>query len=275
MRDVPIGWLFAPPERAERLAMLLGTRAPIGLAELAALQTDVAMASAAHLRDRLCASLMPPPENCPVFAALAGWDGRYETGSAGALAFELVTARLIERLVPPATRAMLGAVRHGIELLGEQLDNLPPDRVVAALRTVLAKVRPEFRRLGDWGGAHRLRLAHPLARLPVIGKSWRGPGRGIDWPWPGSNETLLKAAHPPVGSRHATGFGSNARYIFDLSDPDANRLVILGGQDGVPGSAAFLDQAELFRRGACIEVPLNPDTARSRFRHLTVVTPWG
>ena len=41
----------------------------------------------------------------------------------------------------------------------------------------------------------------------------------------------------------------------------------------MPGSAAFLDQAELFRRGAYIEVPLNPDTARARFRHVTVVTP--
>ena len=143
---------------------------------------------------------------------------------------------------------MLGAVRHGIELLAEQLDDAPPDRVAAALRAALAEVRPEFRRLGDWGGAHRLRLAHPLARLPWIGRAWRG---AVDWSWPGGNETLLKAAHPPVRDRHATGIGSNARYVFDLSDPDANRLVILGGQDGVPGSAAFLDQAELFRRGVC------------------------
>ncbi|HEX2150672.1 MAG TPA: penicillin acylase family protein [Stellaceae bacterium] len=269
IRDVPIGWLFAPPERAERLAMLLGSRARIGLADLAALQTNVAAASAARLRDRLCAILMPPPEKCPVFAALAGWDGRYETGSAGALAFELVAARLIERLVPQSARAMLGAVRHGIELVAEQVDDVPPDRVAAALRAALAESRPEFRRLGDWGGAHRLHLAHPLARIPWIGRSWRG----IDWAWPGSNETLLKAAHPPVNGRHATRFGSNARYVFDLSDPDANRVVILGGQDGAPGSAAFLDQAELFRRGAYIEVPLNPETARARFRHVTVARP--
>ena len=272
MRDVPIGWLFAPPERAERLKMLLQRRARIGLADLTALQNDVVMASAARLRDRFCASLTPSPD-CPVFAALAVWDGGYETGSAGALAFELVAARLIERFVPRRERAMLGAVRHGIELLGEQLDNAPPEQVAAALRAAFAETRLEFRRLGNWGSAHRLRLAHPLTRLPWIGKSRSGTGRGVDWPWPGSNETLLKAAHPPVGGRHATGFGSNARYIFDLSDPDANRLVILGGQDGALGSAAFLDQAELFRRGAYIEVPLNPDTARARFRHSTVVMP--
>ena len=273
MRDVPIGWLFAPSERAERLKMLLQKTARIGLADLTALQNDVAMASAARLRDRFCASLTPSPTDCPVFAALAAWDGRYETGSAGALAFELVAAQLIERLVPRRERVLLGTVRHGIELLAQQLDNAPPEQVTAALRAALATARPEFRRLGNWGSAHRLRLAHPLARLPLLGKSWSGAGRGIDWGWPGSNETLLKAAHPPVAGRGTTGFGSNARYIFDLSDPDANRLVILGGQDGMPGSAAFLDQAELFRRGAYIEVPLTPGTARARFRYSTVVTP--
>src|SRR4051794_19380216 len=168
---------------------------------------------------------------------------------------------------------MLGAVRHGLELLAERLDHTPPDRVEAALRAALAVSRPAFRQFGDWGGAHRLRLAHPLARIPGIGRAWGGAGRRIDWGWPGSNETLLKAAHPPVGGRHATGFGSNARYIFDLSDPDANHLVILGGQDGAPGGAAFLDQAELFRRGVYIKVPLTPDTARTRFRHVTRVTP--
>jgi penicillin amidase len=270
MRDVPIGWLFAPSERAERLTMLLQGRARIGLTDLAALQDDVVMASAVRLRDRLCASLRPLPEGCPVFAALAAWNGGYETGSAGALAFELVAARLIERLVPRPQRTMLGAVRHGIELLAEQLDNVPPEQAAAALVAALAEARPEFRRLGNWGSAHRLRLAHPLARVPGLGRLWRG----IDWSWPGSNETLLKAAHPPVTGSSATGFGSNARYIFDLSDPDANRLVILGGQDGTPGSTCFLDQAELFRRGAYIEVPLNPETARQRFRYLMVVTPW-
>jgi penicillin amidase len=268
-RDTPIGWLFASPERAERLALLLRARPRLGPADLAAVQTDVVMASAVRLRDRFCARLTPPPKNCPVFAALIGWDGGYETGSAGALAFELVAARLVERLVPRATRMTLGTVRHGHELLDEQLDATPPERIGAALRTALAEVRPAFRRLGDWGGAHRLRLAHPLARLPGIGRRWGG----IDWPWPGGNETLLKSSHPPVTGQHATRFGSNAHYLFDLSDPDANHLVILGGQDGVPGSAAFLDQAELFRRGAYIAVPLNPKTARLRFQHATMVRP--
>ena len=51
------------------------------------------------------------------------------------------------------------------------------------------------------------------------------------------------------------------------------QTVTLGGQNGVPGSAAFVDQAELFRRGDYIEVPLNPETARARFAHCTVLQP--
>jgi penicillin amidase len=58
-----------------------------------------------------------------------------------------------------------------------------------------------------------------------------------------------------------------------MSDPDGNHLVLLGGQDGHPGSAAFLDQAELFRRGEYVTVPLNPETARARFPYRTVLQP--
>jgi penicillin G amidase len=126
-----------------------------------------------------------------------------------------------------------------------------------------------FGRLRHWGAAHRLRLAHPLGAIPALGRRYRF----IDCPWPGSNETVFKSAHGLVSGRHAAGYGSNARYVFDLSDLDANHLVLLGGQDGHPGSPAFLDQAELFRRGEYLSLPLKPETARARFAQSTVLRP--
>jgi penicillin amidase len=69
------------------------------------------------------------------------------------------------------------------------------------------------------------------------------------------------------------GLARLARYLFDMSDPDANHLVLLGGQDGVPGSPAFLDHAELFRRGEYVTVPLDPATAGARFPHSTILEP--
>ena len=103
----------------------------------------------------------------------------YETGSAGALAFELVAARLIERFVPRRERAMLGAVRHGIELLGEQLDNAPPEQVAAALRTRLPK--PARSSAGSATGAA------PIAFV------WRIR-------WPGSRGSASRGAAPGAAS---------------------------------------------------------------------------
>jgi penicillin G amidase len=264
---VPVGRFFSPPDRAERMAALLRGCERIGLAELAQLQADSDMPRLLQLRDRLSALLVPPPPNCPVFAAFAGWDGRYEADSPGALAFELVTARLVVGAVPPPRRRLYGAVWHGRRLLTEEVEGLPPEDLDAALRDAFTKARPAFRRFGTWGGAHRLCLAHPFGRLPGLGRRWRH----LDWPWPGSGETLLKSAHGLVTGRHAVSYGSNARYVFDLSDPDGNYLAILGGQDGAPESAAFLDQALLFRRGEYLAVPLDPATARARFPHTTLL----
>jgi penicillin G amidase len=83
----------------------------------------------------------------------------------------------------------------------------------------------------------------------------------------------MKAAHGPVQGPHTVGYGSNARYIFDLSDWDGNHLVLLGGQDGALDSAAFLDQVALFRRGDMMRVPLRPETARAIFPYRTRIEP--
>jgi penicillin amidase len=164
---------------------------------------------------------------------------------------------------------LYSAAWHGRRLLAEELAALPPERLAAALRATLAAVRPAFGRLRRWGDAHRLRLKHPLGLLPLFGRQFPG----CDWPWPGGSNTVFASAHAPATGRHAALYGSNARYLFDLSEPDANRVVILGGQDGVPGSAAFLDQAELFRRGEYVELPLDPATARRRFPHSSMLQP--
>jgi penicillin amidase len=73
----------------------------------------------------------------------------------------------------------------------------------------------------------------------------------------------MKTAHGPVRGRHNTLFGSDARYVFDLSDPDENHFVLLGGQDGWIGSTTFLDQLPLWQSGGYIQVPLRLEAARS------------
>jgi penicillin amidase len=264
-----LGWFFSPNDRAERLTALLRDRAAIGFTDLAALQRDVAMPFALALRDRFGAAHGPPPDADPVFDAFAAWDGMYDPHSPGALAFELVLAHLVMTVTPPARRALYNTVWHGRGLLAREIDALPSEQLSAAVQQAFAAARPAFSRLRDWGEAHRLRLAHPLGALPAIGRWYRY----VDWRWPGSSDTVFKSAHGLVTGQHPVAYGSNARYLFDMSDPDGNHLVLLGGQDGVPSSPAFLDQAELFRRGQYVTVPLNPETARATFPHSTTLEP--
>jgi penicillin G amidase len=267
--DIPLGWFFSPNDRAERLTALLSDGEAIGFAELAALQRDVTMPFALALRDRLCATHNAPTAADPIFDALCSWDGVYHPDSPGALAFELALAQLVAAVTPPSRRALYSAVWHGRRLLAREIDALSPEQLSAAVRQAFAAARPAFAGLRLWGEAHRLRLAHPLGALPAIGRRFRY----VDWPWPGCSDTVFKSAHGLVTGRHAVAYGSNARYLFDMSDPDGNHLVLLGGQDGVPGSPAFLDQAELFRCGEYVTVPLDPATARATFPHRTLLEP--
>jgi penicillin amidase len=266
--EIPVGWFFSPGERAERMTVLLRASERVGFAELAALQADVAAPVALLLRDRLCGAVTGAPGNA-VLEAMASWDGRYEPDSTGALAFELVMERLVQAITPERLRGFYAAVWHGRNLIAREIEALGPEQLSEAMRAAVADAGPVFGRLRHWGAAHRLRLAHPLGAIPALGRRYRF----IDCPWPGSNETVFKSAHGLVSGRHAAGYGSNARYVFDLSDLDANHLVLLGGQDGHPGSPAFLDQAELFRRGEYLSLPLKPETARARFAQSTVLRP--
>ena len=269
---VPVGWLFSLPDRAERLAALLQANPALGLEAIRLIQRDTLAASALSLRDRLCAAAPAAgarARGSDVLAALRAWDGRYETGSPGALAYELVLHALARRVTPPAHREVFGTVWSGRGLLARDIEAVAPERLGRLVLEAAAQAARGFRRFRVWGAVHRLRLAHPLGAVPLLGRRFRFADRG----WPGGNNTLLKSGHGLVAGRHRIGYGSNARYVFDLSDLDANRVVLLGDQDGAPGSAAFLDQAEMFARGDYIALPLRPQTARREFRLVTGIAP--
>jgi penicillin amidase len=264
---VPIGWLFGSGDRAERLAELIAGGAPLDREQIADILEDVTAPAMLPLRDRLLAA-MP---NGDFRSALAGWDGRYTTGSAGALAFELVLAEVAARLLSPRQRALYGAAWRGRSLLAQDIAAITPRHLGEVVTASVRAAAQRFEDFRDWGGAHRLRLAHPLGRAPVIGRRYRF----TDLAWPGSSETVMKAAHGPVTGRHSVSYGSNARYVFDMSDPNGNYLVILGGNDGALGSDAFLDQLDLFRRGALMRLPLDSEAAEAEFPHRTVIEPAG
>ena len=114
-----------------------------------------------------------------------------------------------------------------------------------------------------WGDMYRLSLAHPLANAPLIGGRYEFAEAGVG----GSSDTLMKTAHGTSAERHEVNYGSNARHISDMTDPDENYFVLLGGQDGWFNSTTMLDQWALWRRGNYVRVPLTLDEVRKSFPH--------
>ena len=181
----------------------------------------------------------------------------------GALAFELLLFHLARPLVTPGRQAAYEAVWGTRALVWEDILNTPADTRQQALARAARKAARDFRRSRNWGTLHRLQLAHPFGLIPFLGRH----SRFADVPACGTSESLLKTAHGLTNRRHRTSYGSVARHISDLADPDANDFVLVGGQDGWLGSDTAVDQLALWQRGEYIRLPLQPETARKAFLH--------
>ena len=266
--DVLVGLFFSASDRARRMRRLLGRTGRLGLAELAALQLDVVAEGAPAVRDLLLARIAPRFARLPAARALTAWHGEYVEQSAGALVFEVLLASLATGLEKRGRLKGAGAVWTARALLVAEIAAMDQARLAPLLASALRDAGRALRRHRNWGGAHRMRLAHQLARVPVLGRRFRYE----EWAAPGSKETLNKTAHPPVRGRHAVSYGASARFLADLAEPDANQVVLLGGQDGWLGSENFLDQAPLWREGRMLALPLSPAAARAWPYH-TVLNP--
>jgi penicillin amidase len=265
---VPLGYIFSPEDRYRRMSALLAAGDKVDVEQLSALQRDVLAPSALKMRDRMIAALGAAARG-PLVAALAQWDGRYAEDSAGALAFELLLHHFVAAFYDEGRLAAYLSNWRTRSLILEDMAAAPAGRLADAMTRAAEEAAPAFARLGTWGEMHRLRLAHPLGQLPLVGRRYRF----ADLPAAGNSETVMKTAHGFAGDRHGVRYGSTARHVSDLADPDANYFVLLGGQDGWINSSTFSDQLDLWRRGGYVRVPLGLDAVRRDFARRTVLRP--
>jgi penicillin G amidase len=277
---VPVGYFFSTDDRVKRMAALMKGTAKIDLAALRAVQRDVYLISGVKLRDLIAEKIEAlgvdkglAPAEAALLELFRGWDGNYHVASRGALAFELVhhylAAALRKRLYPPEVADVLANQSRNKALLMHDIEHAEAAALAADLKTALGEAAARIGEFKDWGAFHRLVVNHPLGRLPLIG----GRFRFIDVPAEGSNDTLWKTAHSTTDERHPTRFGSNARHISDLSDPDANWFTLLGGQDGWFNSSTFTDQVPLWLKGEYVHVPFRIETVRKEFTYKTTLAP--
>jgi penicillin amidase len=277
----PIGYLFPPGDRHERIrALLQGTR-ELTLERLKAIQADVYSASCDRLRHLLSLRIRQTPAARggrglgKMLRCLAEWDGDYKAGSRGAAAFQLILhAFALPYLEAGFGKALAGyllASEAAYRFLEEELSRDPGPKLLEALEMGVYKAYPAWRRRPAWGLLHRLRPAHPLKALPLIGHLFVLDDAAAD----GSAQTVHKTAHPVSGGPHAVTYGAVARHISDLSDPDANWFALLGGQDGWLLSDTSLDLWEDWKRRRYVRLPLSPEGVTLAFPHVVELGPAG
>ena len=264
---IPLGSFFSPADRARRIRALLQADGARTEADMRALQQDCLHPAALETRDALLAMLPPVPASFRM--ALAQWDGGYGVQSRGALAYELLVGHLMRGLFTSAVSAPFNAVWGTRLLLLAEMRDLPAARVHAAMREAVRAAYAGWRRWENWGRVHRYRPSHQFAFIPVIGRRFRGAA----FPAPGGDDTLHKSGHGFVTAPHDVRFGACARHVSDLADQDANRFVLLGGQDGWIGSANFADQVGLWKAGEYMTVPMAAARVAAEFGVETVLTP--
>jgi len=273
----PIGHYFGSRERIDRLRTLLGERERISIDDLKVIQRDVMSYNARDLAaslSELIASESGVAEAAPRFVSeLKLFNGDYRADAHGPVVFET----LLYHLVPPVYGAagidevprLVTDMNQLVRWLVPDIKDLAPGRRREVLTTAIKAAAVDAAKYPNWGSMHRLRVGHMLAAVPVLGRFFRYG----DHPVGGSRETVMKTSNGMVNERHDVTFGSQARFVADMGDVDANDFVLIGGNDGWLGSANLLDQMPLWLEGRYIRMPLRPESVKEAFPIVTTFQP--
>ena len=272
--DVPIGCFFITSERVERLQEILAANPKVTVADLTRLQQDATSPASR----RLAAGFVRAIDAAGVADAasdlvkqIRGWDGDYAVASHAPVAFETLLYQVAHRLYGTGAELDIARPRSDWTWIATYL--LPdlearPDRAVL-LRASLQAASPDAAKYPTWGDMHFMRVQSIYGNIPVVGRQFRVE----EYPTSGSRETVMKTAHGLVRERHPASYGSQSRFVADMSDPDNSWFVLFGGNDGFFGSANFADMIPLWREGRSIRMPLTDAAIAQDFPVETRLAP--
>ena len=251
-------------DRVSRMAELLASDRLYTLDDLAAIQLDT-FSAASH---RLAGLLVEQARSLPLGAretsvldAIVQWDGHYDADSTGAVSYQVLLSALLDRLYSERySKAIVNTIRAAPYVHDFVYEDLSASPAPDLLRGALEQAARAFVAERTWGDLHRLRLAHPIGSVPLLGRGYVFD----EVPQDGSTTTVYKSAHRVQPGQHSTTFGACARLLCDMGTLDDNRVVLLGGQDGWLGSDRLLDQVPIWQRGGTVPLPLSSSGQRER-----------
>lgn len=265
-----LGFLFNGDDRVMRARTLFNTQNRFTSQALLDLQLDVTSPLAAKLSSQLadfCRPWISSSDQRVLCNSIDLWPGAYTADSFSALQFEFLLTALVREL---------SALRHSGRMPGlmdqwsyltdclvEDLHALSDAEKIACVPRCVDEANRLAQHWQLWGNLHKIRLRHVLGHIPLLGKLFSSKS----FPAAGSRETLMKNAHNLIRGFDETSYGSQSRHLSDLSDPDENYFVLLGGQDGWVGSQLMSDQIPLWQTRQSIQMPLRSVRIQELFPH--------
>jgi penicillin amidase len=283
-----IGHDFHTPFRARRIAELIEGAGALTVDALSRMQVDTISLPARALLPRLLRIEPATEDERWALDLLRGWDGDQRADSAAAAVYNAWLTRI--------ARLVLGAEDDGSSFdryhawreafvcvaLPALLAAEPPGWSSAAAggwETLLGGALREaldllLERLGTdrgawrWGGLHRVRFGHPLARMPGLAPMLVAAEHELG----GDEQTVLQGGFDAREGFQAAVVPS-WRFVADLDDPDRSVAVAPTGQSGNPASPHWNDQAPLWIAGELRAAPVSRPAVEAAAEHRLLLRP--
>lgn len=251
---------FSAPYRAAEIARRLRPLPKIGVAASHAVQLDTMSLAEAELARRCVAALHKSgayrdPALAPAYAALASFDGRFDSASRGATVIQRVRFVATRDLfashlsataadgylrIGPAFVTLMRALRERPR--GWFPHDDPDAFLVAEVRSTVTLFGGPAAVTAPYGTAYAVVAEHPFAAFNF--HFWDGP------PFPGMGGSYAPAVQ-------AIELGQSFRAVWDVGNWDAGGLNLPLGESGEPGSPHYTDEVPAWLHGELTPLPFS------------------
>jgi penicillin G amidase len=294
---------FENPARACRVADLVAGVQGLTVEDCLRFQLDTYSSAAACLAGHLLAVEPEDERQRRALDLLRDWEGRLDADSVAASICQVARLRALHLLfdghlgeladayvglgitVVDATSPYIDrSIVRLLDLLdGKGYDGWLRDPESGELRSRQGLLQQALREALDlleeqfgpdmarwtWGRLNRVEFGHLMGAVKPLNLLFnRGP-----YPAAGGQDTLLRASSPPRFPPARVDVGDALRFVADLSDWEACRMIVAGGQSGRPTSRHYSDLLALWREGHTHPMPFARDQVERHLERRLILLP--